>query len=113
MPIFDGGINVWNDVFIIMYKDAAEYIKIHNKGSPSPYFESVTQFPLWNNEKPKIDVRGSFKGQRPTPENEEDETAMEMSDGETPEHKKEDQATGGSKFQNIKNVTQALGAAVK
>ena len=75
-------------MFIILYKEAAEYIKIHNKGSPAPYFESVTQFPLWNNEKPQI-TKASLSGQRPTPENEEDETSMEMPDGESPEHKQE------------------------
>ena len=98
-------------MFVILYKEAAEHIKIHHKGSPAPYFESVTQFPLWNNEKPQI-TKASLLGQRPTAENEEDEASMEMPDGETPDQKQEGQ-NAASRIRNIKNVTQALGAAVK
>jgi hypothetical protein len=32
LPIFDGGIAVHKDVFVIQYKDSAEYIKIHDMG---------------------------------------------------------------------------------
>jgi hypothetical protein len=32
IPIFDGGIVVHNDVFIIQYKNKAEYVRIQNKG---------------------------------------------------------------------------------
>lgn len=41
-PIFDGGISVYKDVFIILYKNSAEYIKIENKGNDN--FETVTRF---------------------------------------------------------------------
>jgi len=29
-PIFDGGIKVYQDIFLIQYRDRAEYIKINN-----------------------------------------------------------------------------------
>ena len=29
-PIFDGGISVYQDIFLIQYRDSAEYIKINN-----------------------------------------------------------------------------------
>jgi|TARA_B110000285_G_C14508378_1_gene331175 hypothetical protein len=29
-PIFDGGISVYQDIFLIQYKKSAEYIKINN-----------------------------------------------------------------------------------
>jgi hypothetical protein len=32
IPIFDGGIVVHDDVFIIQYKEKAEYVRIKNKG---------------------------------------------------------------------------------
>ena len=32
LPIFDGGIAVYKDVFVIQYKESAEFIKIHDMG---------------------------------------------------------------------------------
>ena len=40
MPLFDGGICVYRDTFLISYKDSAEYIKIHDLGAKE--IESVT-----------------------------------------------------------------------
>lgn len=48
LPIFDGGIAVQKDIFVIQYQQSAEYIKIHNKGHPND--ETITRLMLWNNE---------------------------------------------------------------
>jgi len=50
-PIFDGGIAVFQDTFVIQYKDSAEFIKISNKGNRD--LETVTRLQLWNYDKMK------------------------------------------------------------
>lgn len=37
LPIFDGGLTVYKDVFIVQYKESAEYIRIHNMNKPEEY----------------------------------------------------------------------------
>ena len=44
MPIFDGGITVYKNVFLIQYENSAEYIRIHNMGGA----EAETRFKLWD-----------------------------------------------------------------
>lgn len=44
LPIFDGGLAVYRDVFIVQYKDSAEYIRIHNMKKPN---EVVQKKVLW------------------------------------------------------------------
>ena len=45
LPIFDGGITVYKDVFIVQYEESAEYIRLQNKGNRS--LEIVTRKTLW------------------------------------------------------------------
>jgi hypothetical protein len=45
-PIFDGGISVINDTFVIQYKNSAELIKISDKGCKD--YEKVTRMHLWD-----------------------------------------------------------------
>ena len=33
IPIFDGGISIYKDIFVVNYGDSAEYIKISNMKS--------------------------------------------------------------------------------
>lgn len=56
-PIFDGGISVYQDIFLIQYRDSAEYIKINNMQQKSRQnstqgAESVTRLQLWNDQVP-------------------------------------------------------------
>lgn len=55
LPIFDGGLAVYKDTFVVQYRDSAEFIKIEYKGTP---FESVTKMRLWDfsqqNQKPSF-----------------------------------------------------------
>lgn len=55
LPIFDGGIAVHKDVFVIQYKDSAELIKIHDMGLSNS--ETLTCIQLWNHEKPALALR--------------------------------------------------------
>ena len=45
-PIFDGGISIINDTFVIQYKNSAELIKITDKGCKD--YEKVTRMHLWD-----------------------------------------------------------------
>jgi hypothetical protein len=51
-PVFDGGISVYRDTFVISYPNSVEFIKIENKGNPN--LEKLVRKQLWNFEKPKI-----------------------------------------------------------
>ena len=49
LPIFDGGISVYQGIFLISYRDTAEYIRIHDGSSPKDV-RSVTRIKLWDHE---------------------------------------------------------------
>ena len=67
IPIFDGGIVVHDDVFIIQYKEKAEYVRIKNKGIINQE-EIIINFKLWDDEIP-----GRKKNLRQQILNEDDE----------------------------------------
>lgn len=56
LPVFDGGIAVYRDNFVIQYKDSAEFVKIENKGT---VMETVTKTKLWDLAEPELNL--SFK----------------------------------------------------
>lgn len=50
LPVFDGGIAVFRDNFVIQYKNSAEFIKIENKGT---VMETVVKKKLWDFAEPE------------------------------------------------------------
>jgi hypothetical protein len=71
LPIFDGGIAVYKDVFVVQYPQSAEYIKIHNKGHPN--LETITRIELWNYEPVQPEIRKTNSKQENESDSPEDE----------------------------------------